>query len=36
LSAKTLQDMGLPKVSHIITGWKEAGFPVEEWKPKEK
>jgi len=31
--------MGLPKVSHIITGfrgWKEAGFPVEEWKPKEK
>lgn len=31
MSAKTLKDMGLERVSHIVTGfggWKEAGFPV--------
>ena len=34
---KTLQDMGVPKASHIVTGfkgWKEAGFPVEPYQPK--
>jgi len=31
LSAKTLKDMGLPRVSHIESGfggWKDAGLPV--------
>lgn len=31
LSAKTLKDLGLERVSHIVTGfggWKEAGLPV--------
>lgn len=38
MSAKTLKDMGLERVSHIVTGfhgWKDAGFPVvdyETWK----
>ena len=38
MSAKTLQDMGLEKVSHIVTGfggWKEAGLPIvdyDTWK----
>jgi rhodanese-related sulfurtransferase len=38
LSAKTLKDMGLARVSHIVSGfggWKEAGFAVvdhETWK----
>ena len=34
MSAKTLKDMGLPKVSHIVTGfggWKEAGFPIVDY-----
>jgi rhodanese-related sulfurtransferase len=33
LAAKTLQDMGLPKVAHIeggFTAWKSAGAPVAE------
>ncbi len=33
LSAKTAQDMGLDKVSHLgggFGGWREAGLPVEE------
>jgi len=37
LATKTAQDMGLKPVAHIIGGfkaWKEAGGPVEEWKPK--
>ena len=38
MSAKTLKDMGLPRVSHIESGfggWKEDGLPVvdyETWK----
>jgi rhodanese-related sulfurtransferase len=42
LSAKTLKDMGLPKVSHIESGfggWKEAGFDVvdhDTWKAASK
>lgn len=42
MSAKTLKDMGLPKVSHIATGfngWVEDGLPVqtwEEWKAAKK
>lgn len=38
MSAKTLKDMGLPRVSHLESGfhgWKDAGFPVidyESWK----
>jgi rhodanese-related sulfurtransferase len=38
LSAKLLKDMGLPKVSHIESGfggWKAAGLPVvdhDTWK----
>jgi 3-mercaptopyruvate sulfurtransferase SseA len=42
LSAKTLKDMGLPKVSHIesgFRGWRDAGFPVvdyDEWKAASK
>jgi len=42
LSAKTLKDMGLPKVSHIVSGfkgWKEAGLPVvdyDTWKADRK
>ena len=34
MSAKTLSDMGLEKVSHIISGfngWKEAGLPVVDY-----
>lgn len=34
MSVKTLQDMGLPRVSHIVTGfagWKEAGFDVVDY-----
>ncbi len=37
LATKTAKDMGLKPVAHIIGGfkaWKEAGGPVEEWKPK--
>ena len=42
MSAKTLKDMGLPKVSHIesgFKGWKEAGLPVvdyDTWKAASK
>jgi rhodanese-related sulfurtransferase len=42
LSAKTLKDMGLPKVSHIVSGfggWKAAGLPVVDyatWKQASK
>lgn len=39
LSAKTLQDMGLPKVSHIVTGfagWKEGGLPVQDYQPRKR
>jgi 3-mercaptopyruvate sulfurtransferase SseA len=39
LAAQTLQDMGLPKVSHIVTGfhgWKEDGLPVEAYAPKKR
>ncbi len=38
LATKQMQDMGLPKVSHVETGfagWSEAGMPTlayEEWK----
>ena len=38
MSAKTLKDMGVPRVSHMesgFTGWKEAGYPIvdyETWK----
>jgi len=38
LSAKTLKDMGLPRISHVesgFAGWKEADLPVvdyETWK----
>jgi hypothetical protein len=31
--------MGLPKVSHVVTGfggWKEDGFPVVEYTPKKR
>ena len=38
LSAKTLQDMGLPGVSHLEGGfsaWKDAGLPTAQHKPKE-
>ena len=34
LSAKTLQDMGLPKVAHVETGfagWQEDGMPVVDY-----
>lgn len=37
LATKTAKDMGLKPVAHIIGGfkaWKEAGGPVEAWKPK--
>ncbi|WP_439817335.1 rhodanese-like domain-containing protein [Zavarzinia sp. CC-PAN008] len=37
LSAKTAQDMGLPKVAHIEGGfgaWREHGGPVEKVAPK--
>ena len=37
LAAKTLQDMGLPKVAHIDGGfiaWKDAGLPVAEKSKK--
>ena len=39
LSTKTLQDMGLPKVSHIVTGfagWKEDGLPVQDYQPRKR
>lgn len=39
MSTKTLQDMGLPKVSHIISGfhgWKDDELPVETYEPKDK
>lgn len=42
MSAKTLKDMGLPKVSHIESGfggWREAGLPVidyETWNADRK
>lgn len=39
LATKTAQDMGLAPVAHIEGGygaWKQAGLPVEEWKPKAK
>jgi rhodanese-related sulfurtransferase len=38
LAAKTLKDMGLPRVSHIdsgFNGWRDAGLPVlahDDWK----
>ena len=38
MSAKTLKDMGLEKVSHIVTGfggWRDDGLPVvdyDTWK----
>ena len=34
LSTKTLQDMGLPRVAHIETGfagWKEDGMPISDY-----
>ena len=37
LTTKTLQDMGLAPVAHVIGGfgaWKQAGGPVEPHKPK--
>jgi rhodanese-related sulfurtransferase len=39
LAAQTLQDMGLPKVSHIVTGfhgWQEDGLPVEAYVPRKR
>lgn len=39
LAAKTVQDMGLTPVAHIAGGfraWKDAGYPIEERKPKNK
>ncbi len=42
LATKQLQDMGLPRVSHVetgFTGWAEDGLPVisyEEWKAARK
>ncbi len=42
MSAKTLKDMGLPRVSHIesgFKGWQEAGLPVvdyETWQADRK
>ena len=39
LAAKAAQDMGLTPVAHVETGfggWKKAGGPVEEIKPKER
>ena len=42
LATKQMQDMGLPKVSHVetgFTGWAEDGLPVisyEEWKAARK
>jgi rhodanese-related sulfurtransferase len=42
LSAKTLKDMGLPRVSHIATGfagWRDDGLPVvdhDTWKAQRK
>ena len=38
LAAKTAQDMGLEKVSHVEGGfgaWRKAGGPVDEPKPRE-
>ena len=34
MSAKALKDMGLPRVSHIVTGfggWKADGLPVVDY-----
>jgi hypothetical protein len=31
--------MGLPKVSHIVTGytgWKEDGLPVQDYQPRKR
>ena len=39
LATKIAQDMGLTPVAHVETGfggWKKAGGPVEEIKPKER
>ncbi len=39
LAAKVAKDMGLEPVAHVETGfrgWKEAGGPVEEKKPRER
>jgi rhodanese-related sulfurtransferase len=39
LAAKTAQDMGLKPVAHILggfKGWKDAGGPVDEYRPKAK
>ena len=41
MSAKALKDMGLPRVSHIesgFNGWRDAGFPIvdhETWKSEQ-
>ena len=38
LAAKTLQDMGVPQVSHLgggLAAWKAAGGPVVAWPQKE-
>ena len=35
MSAKTLKDMGLPRVSHIVSGfkgWKQAGLTVVDYE----
>ena len=37
MSVKTLLDMGVERVSHIVTGfkgWKEAGYAIDEAKRK--
>ena len=39
LTTKTVQDMGLPRVTHIgdgFRGWKDAGAPSEEVQPRQK
>ena len=39
LAAKTMKDMGYPKVAHLeagFGGWAEAGMPVEDCKPGAK
>ncbi|MEZ5236924.1 MAG: hypothetical protein AB7W59_03630 [Acidimicrobiia bacterium] len=42
MSAKLLKDMGLERVSHVVTGfrgWKDAGLPVVDyatWKADKK
>jgi rhodanese-related sulfurtransferase len=38
LAAQALQDMGVPRVSHIgggLAAWKAAGGAVEAWSPKD-